>query len=284
MGLAESIYCMECIVEAVPLVITGAREVGSAVSLIAGSIGKLVNLIKDRPSQPTPMPSGPNKTDTKLRADAQKELGIDTEGSLNFAFVGETGVGKSSLINAIRGITKQNHPDAAPTGTTDTTKEIICYRDPKYPHVCYWDFPGSGTIQNPSKTYWNDKKLYAFDHILIISAARLLDFDINIAQCAKVDDVPVTFIRTKMDVDIENEIEEDGSCDLKKMKNKLHTTIIEKMQNDFHQQGINNPDIFLINKKSFNPKNRKAAKYMMDEMKLLERILQSVKERRYRST
>lgn len=255
----------------------------AAITVLPGVITAVASAFKELkapPKKPTPMPPNLNKSADQLRDEAQKELGIDTK-NINFAFVGGTGTGKSTMINALRNITNRNDPNAAPTGSTETTQKITPYQDPMLTHFVYWDLPGSGTIRHTAASYCEEKKLHAFDHLLIIGSTRFLQFDIDIAKYAHTLDIPFTFIRTKMDQEIENEIEGLDDYDLTQIKKKLRTEIQANMKDDLRQQGIKNPEIFLINKKWFNPKDKKGQMYALDEEDLVTRIITITIKRRY---
>ncbi|KAH3699841.1 hypothetical protein DPMN_074803 [Dreissena polymorpha] len=64
--------------------------------------------------------------------------------TINIAVTGETGTGKSTLINSLRGL-KYNNDGAAKTGCTETTTKVTCYQHPEYPFLNVWDLPGVGT-------------------------------------------------------------------------------------------------------------------------------------------
>jgi hypothetical protein len=66
-----------------------------------------------------------------------------------------------------------------------------------------WDLPGWGTPANPTETYFMDKKLYAFDGILIIYAGRPSEgVPMIIAGCREFG-VSFAIVRNKADADIE---------------------------------------------------------------------------------
>ena len=101
---------------------------------------------------------------------AKKRVQYDPE-KLHFAVCGSSGSGKSSLINAFRGL-KNNSPQAAPTGVVETTKSITRYPDPRreLPHTrfVWFDCPGAGTLEVPGWQYFNQQGLFIFDIIVLV--------------------------------------------------------------------------------------------------------------------
>ena len=92
---------------------------------------------------------------------------------LHFAVCGGSGAGKSSLINAFRGL-KNTSALAAPTGVNETTLDITRYPDSRkelpYRRLVWYDFPGAGTLKNPGWQYFNQQGLFIFDIILLVYA------------------------------------------------------------------------------------------------------------------
>ena len=92
---------------------------------------------------------------------------------LHFAVCGGSGSGKSSLVNAFRGL-KNNLKDsqAAPTGLVETTKVITRYPDPRkelpYGRLVWFDCPGAGTLEIPGWQYFNQQGLFIFDIIILV--------------------------------------------------------------------------------------------------------------------
>jgi len=74
---------------------------------------------------------------------------------LNVAVTGNSGVGKSSFINAIRRLTAEDE-GAAPVGVKETTLDIQSYSHPCNPFLKFWDLPGVGTNRYPRETYLSD--------------------------------------------------------------------------------------------------------------------------------
>ncbi|THH04244.1 hypothetical protein EW146_g10229 [Bondarzewia mesenterica] len=84
------------------------------------------------------------------------------EGMLHFAIAGVAGSGKSSLINAFRGV-RNNARDACPTGIIETTTVITRYADPNSATPIVWyDVPGAGTLKAPGWQYFNAQGLCIF--------------------------------------------------------------------------------------------------------------------------
>ncbi|KIK65230.1 hypothetical protein GYMLUDRAFT_220505 [Collybiopsis luxurians FD-317 M1] len=121
------------------------------------------------------------------------------EGYFHFAVAGTSGCGKSSLINAFRGILNGSK-DAAAVGVTETTREVGRYEDPRQEHHFVWyDIPGAGTLQVPRYQYFNDQGLYIFDAIIVLWNDRFTDTDIAIIDnCARFR-IPCFIVRSKSD-------------------------------------------------------------------------------------
>ncbi|KAI6097551.1 interferon-inducible GTPase-domain-containing protein [Pisolithus sp. B1] len=132
------------------------------------------------------------------------------EGRLHFAIAGIAGSGKSSLINAFRGL-RNNEADAAATGVTETTGVFDRYPDPnpQYPLVWY-DIPGAGTLKIPDWQYFNAQGLYVFDCIIVLFDNRFTMTDIAILNnCARFN-IPAFIVRSKADQHIRNAMRDKG--------------------------------------------------------------------------
>ena len=101
---------------------------------------------------------------------AKNRIQYDPE-KLHFAVCGSSGSGKSSLINAFRGL-KNNSRQAAPTGVVETTKAITRYPEPRkelpYNRLVWFDCPGAGTLEIPGWQYFNQQGLFIFDIIVLV--------------------------------------------------------------------------------------------------------------------
>ncbi|KAH9832849.1 interferon-inducible GTPase-domain-containing protein [Rhodofomes roseus] len=122
----------------------------------------------------------------------------------HLAVAGVAGSGKSSFVNAIRGL-EDNVDGAAPTGVIETTYKIDRYPDPNdnLPFIWY-DVPGAGTLSISAAQYFTDQGLYVFDAIIVLFDARFTATDIAILrQCAHWK-IPAYIVRSKSQTHIEN--------------------------------------------------------------------------------
>lgn len=93
--------------------------------------------------------------------------------ALHIGICGPAGSGKTSVVNALRGL-RNNDPRAGRAGSTESTLVQTSYRadtslGPLYLHDC----PGAGTQRIPAKDYYAEQKLYLFDQLLILHGERL---------------------------------------------------------------------------------------------------------------
>ena len=108
-------------------------------------------------------------TEEEFRS-AKNRIQYDPE-KLHFAVCGSSGSGKSSLVNAFRGL-KNCDPGAAPTGVIETTTSVTRYPDPhdELPRsrLTWFDVPGAGTLNVPGWQYFNEQGLFIFDIIILV--------------------------------------------------------------------------------------------------------------------
>lgn len=136
------------------------------------------------------------------------------EGLFHFAIAGIAGSGKSSLVNALRGL-RANDRDAAKVGVTETTSVVTRYRDPRrgMPFVWY-DVPGSGTLSISDWQYFTAQGLYIFDAIIVLFDNRFTASDVAILRNCVLFHIPAYIVRSKARQHIENMVEDKGGADL----------------------------------------------------------------------
>ncbi|KAG7442624.1 uncharacterized protein BT62DRAFT_1010235 [Guyanagaster necrorhizus] len=126
------------------------------------------------------------------------------EGKFHLAIAGISGTGKSSLINAFRGIWDDEQGTAA-TDIVESTSVVTPYPDPNPANPFIWfDVPGSGTLACSDWTYFNDQGLYIFDAIIVLFNDRFTATDIAILKNCERYKIPTYIVRSKSDIHIEN--------------------------------------------------------------------------------
>ena len=123
---------------------------------------------------------------------------------INIAVTGESGAGKSSLINALREI-KAEEESAAEVGVTETTMKVYSYKHPKVKNLTLWDLPGIGTKKFPPKTYLETVEFKKYDFFIIVSATRFPNHEIELAKAIRIMKKNYYFVRSKVDFDLYNE-------------------------------------------------------------------------------
>ncbi|XP_058603465.1 interferon-inducible GTPase 5-like [Onychostoma macrolepis] len=181
--------------------------------------------------------------------------------SLNIAVTGRTGSGKSTFINALRGLNKDvndddddddddddnddDHEDdgAALTGVTETTMEPTMYEHPAVPNVKIWDLPGIGSSNFKAKHYLKDVRLDTYDFFIIISSERFMENDVMLVKEIKTQKKNFYFVRSKIDNDIRAEKNK-----LKSKKRFKENKILDKIREDCKKnlKELGDPKVFLI--------------------------------------
>ncbi|KAH1180065.1 hypothetical protein KIL84_006115, partial [Mauremys mutica] len=121
---------------------------------------------------------------------------------LKVAVVGETGSGKSSFVNATRGL-KEHDADAAETGVLgEMMVEPQAYAYPEHPNVTLWDLPGIGTMNCPLDTFLGQRQVSHYDLFIIISHERFTHTDARLVEEIRSLEKMFYFVRSKVDLDV----------------------------------------------------------------------------------
>nr|XP_020515794.1 interferon-inducible GTPase 5-like isoform X1 [Labrus bergylta] len=160
---------------------------------------------------------------------------------LNIAVTGETGSGKSSFVNAIRGIDNKDEKAAA-TGCVETTMEVTSYPHPNYPNVIFWDLPGIGSTNFPAAKYLKMVGFEKFDFFIIISADRFRENDLKLAKEIQRMEKKFYFVRSKIDDNIRNEKISQREFNEERTLTQIRNNCIQGLQ-DLRLQS---PQVFLV--------------------------------------
>ena len=161
---------------------------------------------------------------------------------LNVAVIGNSGVGKSSFINAIRRLTADDE-GATEVGVNQTTVDILSYSHPRNPLLKFWDLPGVGTDRFPRQTYLRNIGVDRFDFFLLITSTRFTENDTWLGKELRSRNNKYFFIRTKVGHDV---------SDNKKAHPRTHSEeavvkgIRESTKKHLTESGCENVSMFLI--------------------------------------
>ncbi|KAG1805675.1 interferon-inducible GTPase-domain-containing protein [Suillus subaureus] len=153
-----------------------------------------------------------------------KQIAQYREDLFHIAVAGAAAGGKSSLINAFRGLRNMDiNIGAAATGVVETTTVMARCPDPntEYPYVWY-DVPGAGTMTTPDWQYFNDQGLYIYDCIIVLFDSRFTMTDIAILIHFRRFKIPTYIVRSKADQHIRNLMKDKGYDSDHDEDRKLH--------------------------------------------------------------
>jgi GTP-binding protein EngB required for normal cell division len=226
----------------------------------------------------------------------RQKLGYQ-EGYLHIAITGCSGCGKSSLINALRGLKNSNSPKGgiAKTGTSETTTEIERYYDPDSSRqwLAWYDVPGAGTVNIRDWQYFNDQGLYIFDVIIIVAGDRFTQTDVELLFHCKRFGITALVVRSKSDQQIGNLMEDDdGDSDdegdnEERKRNRLleaRGRYIADTRNNFQallqQVGLPQQKVYIVCKNALRSlvKDSKKAD-VIDEVDLMRDLTQVAKDK-----
>uniref|UniRef100_A0A3P8Q9Z0 IRG-type G domain-containing protein n=1 Tax=Astatotilapia calliptera TaxID=8154 RepID=A0A3P8Q9Z0_ASTCA len=165
---------------------------------------------------------------------------------LNIAVTGESGAGKSTFVNAFRGLTDED--DEAAPANGDSTSEVAAYKHPDYPNVTLWDLPGIGTPMFPAEKYLKRVEFRMFYFFIIVSETHITENDVKLALKIQEMGKKFYFVRSKIDNDLRAE---------RRKRNFSKQRTLTKIKEDC---------VFLVS--SFKPRNLEIIKKKKQAMDL----------------
>jgi len=123
---------------------------------------------------------------------------------IRVAVIGSCGSGKSSFINAMRGITDPNQKGYASVDNIEQTMVITEYPHPANDNLVLCDLPVVGTRKFPKEKYLEEVKVDTYDFFIIISDTRFTENDAWLATEVSKRNKSFYFVRTKVDRDVYN--------------------------------------------------------------------------------
>ncbi|KAM4015900.1 interferon-inducible GTPase 5-like [Anomaloglossus baeobatrachus] len=175
---------------------------------------------------------------------------------LNIAITGESGTGKSTFVNAIRGMSDEEI-GSAKTGVVETTKLPTPYIHLQYPNVTVWDLPGIGTPNFAADGYLKSVDFSRYDFFIILSSERFKKNDIDLAKAIHAMDKKFYFVRSKVDSDLHaSMIRRKKTFNEENILNEIRNNCIQSLKDG----GITECKVFLLSFLELN-------KFDFDEMR-----------------
>ncbi|XP_040276234.1 interferon-inducible GTPase 5-like isoform X1 [Bufo bufo] len=161
---------------------------------------------------------------------------------LNIAITGESGTGKSTFVNAIRGMDDEEEGSAR-TGVVETTNEPMPYPHLQYPNVTVWDLPGIGTPNFEAENYLQSVEFSRYDFFIIMSSERFKQNDILLAKAIQAMDKKFYFVRSKVDSDLlASQKRRKKTYNEQNILNEIRDYCIQSLK----EGGIIEPQVFLL--------------------------------------
>ncbi|XP_014382801.1 interferon-inducible GTPase 5-like [Alligator sinensis] len=162
---------------------------------------------------------------------------------LHIAVTGETGSGKSTFVNAIRGLGDED-AGAAKTGEVETTMQPESYPHPTLPNVTIWDLPGIGTPNFKADEYLEQVSFQKYDFFIILTASRFTTHHTQLAQEIQKMKKRFYYVRSKVDADL-------YAAQKRRPRTYNEEEILQKIRNDCIENlkrgaGELSPRVFLI--------------------------------------
>ena len=210
------------------------------------------------------------------------------EDRFHFAVAGISGSGKSSLVNAFRGLRNRAAGSAA-VGVTETTLQMTRYPDanPEIPYVWY-DIPGAGTIKCPDWQYFNDQGLYVFDCIIVLFDNRFTMTDVAILVNARRFNIPTYIVRSKADQHIQNLMkdmgyDEGGNEEEKAARKEFIENTRKSVKTNLEEANLPDQRVYIVsNTTMLSIVTNKMPKKTIDEVDLFNDLLNEAYTRRSR--
>ncbi|XP_015686387.1 interferon-inducible GTPase 5 [Protobothrops mucrosquamatus] len=140
----------------------------------------------------------------KVAAEYKEHLNKMNNLPLNIAITGHSGSGKSSFVNAFRGVSDDDH-EAAKVGTVEETRKPEVYPHPSFPNIKLWDLPGIGTPQFQAMEYLKKVQFEKYDVFIIVTSTDFTENDALLAKEIQRMRNKFYFVCTKIDATIEGE-------------------------------------------------------------------------------
>ncbi|KAL8219550.1 UNVERIFIED_CONTAM: hypothetical protein K2H54_026877 [Gekko kuhli] len=208
---------------------TRRTKMGFAMSkvIVRAELEKLKNALKEKNLQ-------------DLSKQINEELKSLNSTTLDIAITGMTGTGKSSLVNALRGMGDFDQ-GSAKTGNIETTKKPEKYTHPVFPNVTVWDLPGIGSPDFKADEYLQKTNFAKYDFFIIVASERFTENDVLLTKEIRKMNKKYYFVRSKVDQSIKAE-ERNPDFHEEESLEKMRGYCCEELR----KAGESNPRVFLL--------------------------------------
>jgi GTP-binding protein EngB required for normal cell division len=150
---------------------------------------------------------------------------------VKIAITGRGATGKSTFINTIRNV-KPRDDGFAKAGSGDTTITPTLYIHPTNDQITFCDLPGYSSTMFKKEDYISEMKISDYDFFLIFVNNVLSEDEVWMAGELRKLDKPFTFVRSKIDVDIDNAIYDgkDPEMIIPEIKRQLKEALDAKLE------------------------------------------------------
>ncbi|XP_039178613.1 interferon-inducible GTPase 5-like isoform X1 [Crotalus tigris] len=176
----------------------------------------------------------------EMAVDYQKHLDEMKNLPLNIAVTGQAGAGKSSFVNAIRGV-RDDDDEAAEVGPVEQTMVPKAYPHPLFPNVIIWDLPGIGTSRFKAAEYLQKVQFQRYDAFIIVTSDYFTENDSLLAREIQRMRKKFYCVCTKIDVNINSEKKENNL-----IKEKTLAIIRKYCEDQLRRAGGLSARVFLI--------------------------------------
>ncbi|XP_034612428.1 uncharacterized protein LOC117869576 [Trachemys scripta elegans] len=190
----------------------------------------------------------------------QEDGGSSQNTMRSVVLLGQTGAGKSSFVNAIRGLGDEEE-GAAKTGVVETTMVPTSYQLPKQPNVTIWDLPGFGSMTRQSDMDHYLFSLSQYNVFLIFSSHHFTATHAGLARKIQRAGKKVYFVCSKVD---RNLLAARRNRPSTYNEEQILQSIRDTCVKDLQREGVTSPQVFLLSN----------FEYGRHDFPLLEEILQ----------
>ncbi|XP_064425526.1 interferon-inducible GTPase 5-like [Latimeria chalumnae] len=167
----------------------------------------------------------------------QETLDPVLKAKLDIAITGESGSGKSTFINAMRGLTPEDK-EAAEIDVRKPTVEPTKYAHPCFPNVIFWDLTRIKNLNCRQQEYLERVNIQQYDLFIIFSSKSFKAKHVGLAKEINAVGKTVYFVRSKADEAAKGKKNNDEEKILKNVRKKCNAKL--------ERAGIKSPSVFLI--------------------------------------